>query len=262
MLDKNASCVTKLKTVIIVLMKNLFLFTLLMTTKSFCAEPVLINVGEFPPFVSMEMKEKGLSSALVTEAFKAVGKKIKIEIYPWPRALNTTQTLDGSASYPWAKNEERQKNFLYSNVLHEDKIRFFGEKETKLQKAKVCYPHDWDLSQFGFALKKYNMEIIARPNSIDQCFLMISTKRLDFTFVNETVGFYKINELGLRKLIIGRDEITADDYTYLIVGKSNPKSKAILSEFNKGLDIIKRNGRYLQIQQAFASGRIPNSVWY
>ncbi len=242
-------------------MKILFLFIFLISSNAFPADPILINVGEFPPFVGTEMKNKGLSSALVKEAFKAVGKKIKIEIFPWPRALYTTQSLDGSASYPWAKNEERQKHFLYSNVLHEDKIRFFGEKNSKLEKAKVCYPHDWDLSQFGFALKKYNMEIIARPNSIDQCFLMISTKRLDFTFVNETVGFYKINELGLHKNIVGRDEVTADDNTYLIVGKSNPKSRWILSEFNKGLDIIKKNGRYFKIKQTYASGRIPNNVW-
>ena len=73
---------------------------------------------EWPPYTSQTLKDMGASSAVATEAFKAMGYTLKIVFYPWDRAIKLAKTDPTIAGYfPEYYSSDNASAFIYSDPM-------------------------------------------------------------------------------------------------------------------------------------------------
>jgi polar amino acid transport system substrate-binding protein len=113
------------------------LFKLLGTALGLCclgqalaAETLVINSGEFPPYVSDSLPGKGPHPQIVAKVFAQAGIEVKTEIQPWNRAYEEVKLGQKVASLPWLKTAEREKDLYYPKVpIEEIKDVMFYRKD-------------------------------------------------------------------------------------------------------------------------------------
>ena len=98
------------RSVLFALCTILFVFS----QSTFARETVRITTGEFPPFLSENLKHGGVGLRIITEVFDSVGIDVEYGFYPWKRAYALTKEGTWDASATWAHNPEREKLFHYS----------------------------------------------------------------------------------------------------------------------------------------------------
>ncbi|MBC7428100.1 MAG: transporter substrate-binding domain-containing protein [Bacteriovorax sp.] len=234
-------------------MRALILTFILSISSSFLqAETLKIVTGEFAPYSGENLNKGGVSTQVVKAIFDEVKQDISIEFIPWNRGMNNLKTGLVAGSFPWTKNVEREVDLLYSEPIHKYKLVSFVRKDSSLLTTynlngkKLCQPSGWDISFLDrtSAAKKITIE---RPISMESCLQMLSLGRVDVIVMNDHVGTDFINKLfpknspitGIDNEYFGKKFLL-----YFIVPKKYPNAKKIIADFNRGLALIKSNGKY------------------
>ena len=68
-------------------------------------ETIRIANGEWPPYLSKELKHYGVASRIVAEAFALEGVKVKYGFFPWGRAYAVVQRGEWDGSVIWTIKE-------------------------------------------------------------------------------------------------------------------------------------------------------------
>ncbi len=190
--------------------------------------------------------------------FKRVGYNVKIRPVPWERAMREAKSgqVDGIIGVWYS--EERSQFFEYTKPIYKHRVFFFKRKD-----QDINYTTLKDLQGYTIGVVRgwtYSEEF-------DQA-----------TFLQKDV--VKDRRSNLLKLIHGRIDLTpdvehdvhlrlhanfpehADDIEtvgkplvvhllYTIVSKANPNHKNIVEDFNRGLKMIKNDGTYNKILDAY-----------
>lgn len=224
----------------------------LLSTSVLHANTLKIVTGEYAPYTGETLKEGGVSTQVIKAIFSEIKQPIKIEFIPWNRAMNNLKSGNAAGSFPWTKNAEREIDFLYSEPLHKYKLISYVRNDSILLKTfdlkgkKICQPSGWDISFLNeaFATKKITIE---RPINMESCLQMVSLGRVDIVIMNNHVGAEFLNKISLKNSPItgiDNDYFGKEFALYFIVSKKYPNAKKIIAEFNKGLALIKSNGKY------------------
>lgn len=230
----------------------------LLQTQAVRAEQLLLATGEFPPYVSEALPGHGLSSQIVQAAFRAAGYPTTLFFMPWRRAAAQTAAGQYAASFPWAMNDERRQQFLYSQPLYQDQIRFFarlsgsGVDERHWQGKRLCIPAGWDIGQLQRQIERFQLEL-ERPSDMVNCFNMLDAGRIELTAVNRMVGQNLLDGLQLQHRIGPVGDVIATDLNFLIISREHPQARELIADFNEGLRAIRSNGVYSRILQQAAS---------
>ncbi len=94
---------------------------------------IKITIGEWPPYLSKDLKYYGVVARIITEAFALEGLSVEYGFFPWKRAFvlaKNSQDWDGSAI--WSVNEERKVFFIFSDPVMGKKMYFFISKRPDL----------------------------------------------------------------------------------------------------------------------------------
>lgn len=78
-------------------------------------EIIRITNGEWMPFMSKEVRNYGFVSEIVSEAFLLEGVEVEYGFYPWVRSLELARIGQWDGTIGWAKTEEREKDFYFSD---------------------------------------------------------------------------------------------------------------------------------------------------
>lgn len=92
---------------------------LLFSSMAFAGETVRIATGEFPPYVSENLKHKGLVTRIVRESFNLVDIEVKFKFFPWKRSKNLAEMGAWDACSFWARMPSIEKDFYVSDTLVE-----------------------------------------------------------------------------------------------------------------------------------------------
>lgn len=88
-------------------------------------ESVRITNGEWPPFTSERLPDKGPLSRIVSEAFALEGVTVEYGYFPWKRSYDYARSGKWDGSVGWAPTPKHQQDFLMSKpVLTVDKGLF------------------------------------------------------------------------------------------------------------------------------------------
>ena len=218
------------------------------------AQSIRITNGEWPPYMSENLKYYGVTSRIVTEAFALEGIKVEYGFFPWKRSFILAQEGKWDGSAVWSKTKEREMDFYFTLPVIHDTTVFFHRKD---------YPFDWadyeDLKglkigatleynygeQFHDALKKgkITVELVSSDKTN---FKKLMGKRIPIFVCNIEVGYSLINQMYDKEtasLITSHPRPVKQDTLSLILTKKNPKNRQLVEVFNKGIEKLKQTGK-------------------
>jgi len=237
--------------------KILFLLTLfsLMITPLSAQDTIKISNGEWPPYFSKDLKKYGVTSHLVQEAFAIEDVEVKYEWYPWKRALHMAGVGQINASIGWSKTKDREKDFLFSDVIIDGDAVFFHLKKQKF---------DWNTfedfknlrigSIFGYQYDNKIQEIKNIENADifevvneEKLFQMLLKGRFHVIIINLDVGYGILNKYftpNEMASITYHKKAFHNEKLRLLFSNKIEANKTLLEKFNKGLKRLKNNGTF------------------
>jgi len=233
--------------------KGLIIIFLIAFSNSVWANEVIkVASGNWEPFNSKREKNANIAELLVDAAFKLEGIDTKYAYFPWKRSYSNVQKGKHDISFPWIKNEARQKDFLFNNVpLITEKTVFFHLKDldfdwkdyNDLKKYKIGGTNGY-ASNKVLASNGINVDIVGTE---ELNYKKLLKGRIDLYPGAFFVGYYQINRLfGPAKSAMFTNHskpMTVDDY-YVLFNKNNPKSKEWIQKLDSGLRKLKTSGEY------------------
>lgn len=220
---------------------------------------VVFATGEWSPFSSENLPEYGTATALISAICKAGGIQPRYVFYPWKRAELKVLTGEVFAAFPYAVSEERKRDYDFSDILFYGINVFVYYEENLDSPAPKVYETLEDLKKYriggisgsflkpAFSHAGLNYE---PTTTLDQSIHKLVAGRLDLCIDDKLVLYDSITRLYPDKLEhfkflpkpFGKKMANA-----LLVSRTYPNAKEILSKFNRGLAIIKETGEYDRI---------------
>ncbi|MDX1453338.1 MAG: transporter substrate-binding domain-containing protein [Oleiphilaceae bacterium] len=234
-------------------------------------EAITISTGDYPPFVSKDLKHNGYVSHVISEAFARKNVHVEFKYMPWKRAYEEAKQGDYDATSFWYDSEERRQHFYYSDPVNHEKTVFFYRKANPLK--------DWsslsDLKNYKIGATNgytYTEEFWAMAESKE---LMVYPKPHDLTNMKKLVGgridlFPAGIVLGSTLLYENFDPAivhTVDYHSkplteatgYLLFPKASKNSERLLKLFNAGLKQLEESGRLEKMYDDLITGRYKNT---
>jgi polar amino acid transport system substrate-binding protein len=214
-----------------------------------------ISVGDWPPYLSSELKHNGVIAHLISDILADEGYRVTFQFLPWPRAYSAAAAgrFDGTAV--WMHKAERESDFYFSEPLLDEQFVFFHLKSL---------PFDWqrfdDLT--GMTLGG-NLEHSYGP-LFDEFMAQgkvkmerVSTNMQNFEkLLKERVVLYpqemNVGYASLRSHFSASDQAKIthhpkpllSNYSYLLLPRSLASSTILMARFNQRLADYRKSGRY------------------
>lgn len=208
--------------------------------------------GEYPPYTGQSLPSGGMSTVLVKAIFKAAGlAEPTIDWQPWQRGYAAAEAGKYVATYPYARDTEWEKSFLYSDPLHTYRNAFFTRKkfsdaiEGRWNGLTLCVPLGWETSYLEPFLKTFQMTLI-RPASMDLCLHMVERGRADLVPENAVAMVEEIKALFGRGDVLVESQYGQQDglHLFFIISRQRPDAEEVLKKFNTGLAALRASGEY------------------
>ncbi len=237
---------------------------------TFAQETIRLSTAEFAPFTSKSLKYNGVINRVITEAFALEGVKVEYTWYPWKRAYRAAKEEDFDGSSYWYKTPEREKDFLFSDVVTKSTYAFFYIKGSPfnwntledlqgmpiggtigyfykemfepLEKSEKLEVH-WVPKDEHNLKKLIKNRIKIFPSNIDVAFDLLQNH-----FTPKEIQSFTYHPKPLR-----------ESSAYLILSKKVKRNLRMLKLFNKGLKRLKASGQYDQFFEESRRGeyKIP-----
>jgi len=236
-----------------------------LSSQGVAEETIRVATGEWKPYISKSLKHYGVCTQIITEAFALEGVKAEISFFPWARGERFAQLGEWDAMATLVSTPEREKVFYLSKVAYSSKRVFFHLKS---------YSFDWDTlddlkgisigatlgykygNMFENAEKEGRISVLRVPKDEQNFKMMLigRTKIFPFTL---NAGYFMLNEQfspdNVAKITHHPKILQKADYHVMFPKKSN-RSLRLVNLFNKGLEQLKKNGRYDQLFKEFRDG--------
>jgi polar amino acid transport system substrate-binding protein len=227
------------------------------------AEPVLIVSGDdYAPYADSKLPQGGLAAALVKEAFAKVNRDVALAWLPWARGLGQTKKGIYAATFPYIKNEEREKDFLYSDeiisvrstaFLKAGNKKFDFSRPETLSGSVYCLPLGWAPTPKLAALLNSGAIRRESPPTISSCAKMVMLGRADYFVYGDAQAAQALRDGDVPPgaLVKADGPPLTTTPLYLLASKDVPGSAELLEAFNKGLASSQKDGTYAKIVKSY-----------
>jgi len=229
------------------------------------AETVRITNGEWPPFTSEQLPNKGPLSRIVTEAFALEGITVEYGYFPWKRAYDYARTGKWDGSIGWAPTPKHLQDFHMSNpvitvdkgLFHLKNIPFDWKSIDDLKGWKVggtagySYGDDWDQAVREGRLKVD--EVTADEQNIRKLLL----RRVDVIAMEVDVANHLMRTLLSPEeaaMITQHPKLVMQTPICLTLSRQSARSPELLTRFNRGLQRLTESGAYERYIQELRAG--------
>lgn len=205
-------------------MKNIFfaLSLILFSSISFSSDKVIhLTSLDWPPYSGKTLQQQGASVAVAKAAFKAMGYELKVDFFPWSRAVAFAKDSDSKYAgyFPEYYSEETEADFIYSNAMGSGPLGFAERKD-----KTVIWSALEDLTAYRIGVVQD----------------YINTTEFDAMVANKTLksSTTTSDTKNLLKLVNGRIDLAVIDQNvmnYLFKTDKNLKPKAGKAQFNATL---------------------------
>ncbi|MCP4396340.1 MAG: amino acid ABC transporter substrate-binding protein [bacterium] len=228
-------------------------------------ETVRLTNGEWPPFLSEDIKYGGVASRIITEAFALEDIQVEYGFFPWKRSFMLAKkgTWDGSAI--WAYNEERAEDFYYSDPVMNSARVFFHLKTTEFDwnavedlkglkiGATIGYIYGTEFEE----LEKTGALDVHRIAEDEQNFAKLLKGRIQIFPQDIDVGYAMLNKIFSKEeaaLFTHHPLPVKDDPLCLLLSKQVEGNEQLLETFNRGLKQLQESGKAEQYLSESRSG--------
>jgi polar amino acid transport system substrate-binding protein len=108
---------------------------IIISSLSYSADKVVYLTSlDWPPYSGKTLQEKGASVAVAKAAFKAMGYELKVDFFPWSRAVAFAKDGDSKYSgyFPEYHSEDTAKDFTYSDAMGSGPLGFAERKDKSI----------------------------------------------------------------------------------------------------------------------------------
>lgn len=222
------------------------------------AQTIRLANGDWPPYLSETMPNYGIASQIVIEAFALQGITVEYGFFPWPRAFVLAQDGSWDGSLLWYKNEEREKDFYFSEeVLGGDTVLFHLASEPlewesidDLEGLRVGATLEYDYGEEFNQAEQAGLFTVERVPADLQNFEKLLAGRIDVFPLAREIGLYMIQQALTPEQVA---QITyhpkplRSDPGYLMLSRQVEGNEEMLKLFNSGLQELKQSGRLEEI---------------
>lgn len=220
------------------------------------AQPLRLATGnDYAPFADEREQDSGVAIALVREAFASIGREVLLTHTTWARALEETRLGRFDATAPFVPSPERQAAFHYSSVLlpidsyvmtnaGRDPDRPLDDRVGDSNRVpRSCLPLGWNQPVLRTLLEQGRVERVETQQA-GLCLKMLLAGRADYFIVNKPVAWHLIrNERLIAQQFRFSKQPVAHNSLHLIIPRDRPDTIALMTEFERGLAILRTNGR-------------------
>lgn len=226
-------------------------------------EPLSLVTGDYAPYSGKDLPNGGMSLLLVQAVFKIAGlPEPKMEWKPWKRGYEQAKGGEYPAVFPYFKDSEREKDFIFSEPLHIHKRVFFARSQhTEGLKGewtgmRLCVPLGWTIEPFTEIIRKYSMEL-QRPASLESCMRMLESSRTDLIVDDEIVVARELKRtFGTTEGFSPSTHEQQEDRSYFLVSRMWADAPKLHKRFNAGLARIRASGEYDRIIEAYRQANL------
>ena len=253
---------------------RILLLLVLASTAAFAGDDkkvVYIATEEYPPYTSERLKHFGIDDHIVSEAFRNEGIEVVYQFYPGARSFEFAKNGEVDGTIPWAKREDRDQFFHYSDpVIQVDREQFFYRKGLRFDWNPVHRDYSQINGKRFAAIISYNygknfqkaeadgVIHVERVNTLKQAFRMLLFDRVDMVISKGRVATYELQsnfaEEEITQLDSRPENVKPVSYDYLLFSKKRPNAQYFLEAFNRGLKKLYASGKYNQFLRAFETG--------
>jgi polar amino acid transport system substrate-binding protein len=220
------------------------------------AETIHVATGkDYPPFTSPELEGGGFSTEVVRRVFERAGHEVEIHWVPWNRAVMQTRYTKFMGTFPYVKDEEREKYFVFSKVMAESHVNILtSQKNAQISSyqdvigRRVCLPLGYSP---GAVLQAYidRGEIsIEKVRYIEDCFELLRKDTSVFSNLDEVVAVeFKKKYPWLNTYLL------SDDFTvmHFMISKEFPDAQRWIKIFDHQLMEMKNSGEFEELRQKY-----------
>jgi polar amino acid transport system substrate-binding protein len=214
---------------------------------------ITIAIGEWPPYVSEELKHEGVAVHMVKEAFALAGVEAQCRFYPWMRVHEYVKTGEADASILWVWTEERAQHFYFSDIVIEGTAVFFHLKsdpfdwttfkdlENRAIGGLVSASYPWFEQAKEQGLQLHMKKVIDEKQNFEKLF----KKRIDLISLDRLVGYTILRKYFDPQAVqlVTEHPRPIETWQYrLIFSKQNKQSPHLVELFNKGFKRFKEQG--------------------
>lgn len=233
-------------------------FILVSGSMNINAEEITLATGEWVPYASEGMENRGFFSEIVTEICGEMGLAAKYEFYPWRRCYAMVKNGKILGGFPYTATEERKKEVLFSESIAVSKTVFFyyGDKKidgfsalSDLRPVKVGGIVGYFYEE---AFRKAGLKTDYAPDETSAIAKLVAG-RTAVLALNEMVGWHIIKEnfpdkasrFGVLETPYDRNDLK------LIISKTYPGSAEFLKKFNMSASKVLSGEKYKSILRKY-----------
>ncbi|MBU1436788.1 MAG: transporter substrate-binding domain-containing protein [Gammaproteobacteria bacterium] len=236
----------------------LFVFFLILNSSVAAQEQILLAAEDawYPYSAKIGREVKGRSVDIVKAAYKAIGAELTLDVIPFNRGFIRTKDGHYAGVFNAGVNDEVKRNYLIPRNTIALSEQVVVARSGESFQNKNSFNHKRLILTLGYT---YPTDITDNPrNQIDRtvgdvnCLRMVAAGRSDFTIIDRLVFLSLLqNEPELRQklTIVGNLE---PNKIYVLFSKNDVGKRALLL-FDRGMDIIARDGTLKEIEDTWES---------
>lgn len=207
---------------------------------------IRISAGEWPPFIGPNLENNGFIAEIIREVFATQGYQVTFHFLPWSRAYHEAKVGNYDATAIWMYDEERTKDFIYSDPVSNEEFVFFYHVDSEFDWHNIEDIKGMHLGgglgySYGEKLNELieNEEVkMSRVNKLQQNLLRLAHKRIDLLPEEIHVAYHMLKQQDpkIQRQITHHPMPFLLNANYLLIPKIGEKSPEILSIFNQGLE--------------------------
>ena len=229
------------------------------------SEEILIAVGDWPPYLSENLKHNGIMGHLITDVLEAEGYTVRLRFFPWARAYEEASIGKQHSTGVWMHKPEREKDFHYSDpVLNEQfvffHLRSFGFNWNNLDDLKnITIGGGTEYSygpEFDAAIQDGKLTVQRVPNKLQNWRKLFAGRILIYP-EEKNVGYSSLKQYFHSDKVIQvthHSKPLLNNLSYMLFPKSSDKSLERMERFNKRLKQFRESGRYESYFESFRNG--------
>jgi polar amino acid transport system substrate-binding protein len=219
---------------------------------------VTLVADPFPPYQYMKGSQiTGLDYEIIRNAFQSQGLNISVTLHPWDECIQRVEEGRADGVFQIAKTPEREKRFLFSDLLRIAKTVFYCNKAKpvaldksdrligQLQKTKTAV-----VKGYSYGPEFDNLQGIPKISvgSHQESLLELSAKNVDLAIIDEGVGVYLVDVLMLGSKLQRVANFQIDRPLFVAFHRARLEIRKTL---NRGLEEIRKNGIYDELMSRY-----------
>ncbi|MEC9283576.1 MAG: transporter substrate-binding domain-containing protein [Bdellovibrionota bacterium] len=238
------------------------IFFLTFPTQAKVKESLRFASGEFPPYLSNDLKYNGLYAKILNDIFSDTDFKIELDFFPWNRSLFLLKTGEYEVSPMWIQNKKRDEDFYFSVPIT------FNEKVLFHLKASGFHWDSYeDLKKYKIALTKnytYGNEIDKLAEERSANLIIVPEDRVKFKMLIE--GRIQAFPMDLEAgYYLAKKYLSKKEFKQITHHKKPVLMEGMKLMFSKKMDEQKRKKAIKLVEQKMISlkknGTIDKYFW-